>query len=456
MPRHLPLLRTLALLVVAHLPSQAPSSPAPSAPVPTRRGTELRELTRAAADQVVAIPTSSQHGLAATPDGVLWALVLRAEQVSADRASKDGSDLEIWTSADRGGHWTHCASAPTAKDHDGALVPYGDGVTLAWTAAAGGGLSNVYTQHYSVAKAQWLGEPVLLTASTGEQDQYFQPDIEATADGTLVVAFGCHRAPQRGPWRSGWSTGLRWRAPGRDTWAEVVQANVSTHGVSGTLAAHGAMVDVVYRTNPGQAILGLRTLHPASGTFAEEQDHPATAALVGSEPIANVAALAIDAQGGRTVLHVLGGDEPGEGRLAVSFAPAGAAGPGAFVTRELCADPPLVGGNANPRHFVLCRGPGNLIHAYFAKAEEGYAALWHCALTEGQPAFAPQRVAEGGADAFVMLSGNRCAATTSTAHLLVLGRPERNPGGVVSVFGSWPAQTTVTAKARTSRPAAGR
>jgi hypothetical protein len=441
----------LVLLLATHLPSQTPPSPRPP-----RRGAELRQLTVATPEQVVSIPTNSQHGLVATADGTLFALVVRAQFQNAEHTGIATSDLELWTSTDRGEHWTHCGSAPTRDDCDGAMVPEGDGVTLAWAARDGGAVSDVFTQHFAAAKAQFVGAPLRLTAGTGEQDQYFLPDLECTADGALVVAFGCHRAPQRGPWRCGWSTGLRWRAPGRDVWSEVVQANVSTHGVGGTLAAHGNAVDVVYRTNPRQAILGLRTWLPATGTFAQEQDHPATAAQEGMEPVANVASLAIDALGGRTVLHVLGGDTPGQGRLAVSFARAGATGPDAFTTQDLCADPPLVGGNENPKHFVLCRGPGNLVYAYFAKAEEQFAALWQCALTDGQAAFPPQRVVEADAAAFLVLSGNRCAATTSTAQVLVLGRSAQHPGGVVSVFGTWPAQTTVTTARRGATGAAGR
>ena len=421
-----------AFVLGATLAAQTPSVPAP-------RGQGLIEVTYAADDEYVTGVGTFQHGACPTRNGALFVLVVRTKFAGPGRTGDATSDLELWRSDDRGGSWRRAASTPTARDGEGALVPDGDDLACAWSALGDGKWSNVFVQRFEVAKDAWIGEPMQLTKASGDEDQYFTPDLARTANGTLVVAFGCHRAPPNPPWTGGWSTGMRALRAGAKDWSPVQQVNGDSYGVAGNVLARGDLVDFTYRHNPGwsTAVHGLRTFDADKGELL-----PPVAPITPTEPdanshIANLGVLCSDGNGGRTLLHLVGNHSPGQGRLAVSFA----RGDQPFRRVDLADDPPLHAGNENPAHYTLARGPGNQVWAYFGKASEQFANLWQCLLEDGVAVGAPRIVVKGEPQQFASLSGMRTDGVFCGLHVVVTSRLPKNRGGVVSVFGSWPSRT---------------
>lgn len=429
-----PLVLALTGALVA-LPAQAPAP----------HGPELLEVTRAAAGETVGVPRTTQHGLAGMRDGSVHAAILRS------RANGTETDLELWCCAAGTRQWQQIGAAPTLGDDVGAIVVDGDLLAVAWSARGTGTWYSVYAQRFDPAKRTWIGEPALLAKGTGEEDQYAVPDLERVRSGALVCVFGTHRSPV-GAWTSGWSTGMCWLAPGARAWTDPVQVNTHMYGCAGTLAALGDSIDIVFRTNPDTARLGLRTFDAVRGAFTADKDLLATEPTPDGEWIANTPAMAIDALGGCTILLQVGaldalGSSPNErGRLVLAYAPPGGGAGRQFTSTLLCEDPTLHGGNENPHHFALVRGPANQLHAYFAKAGDDFASLWHCAIVEGKPVGAPRRIGEGQPHAFATICGMRCAQSFSTVHAIVAGYPTDAAGGIVRAVGRWPARTVFDAR----------
>ena len=349
------------------------------------------------------------------------------------------SDLELWRSDDRGAVWQRAASVPTLGDSDGALVPDGENLACAWSANAGGKWTNVYAQRFDVEKNEWIGAPEQLTKASGDEDQYFTPDLARTANGALVVSIGSHRSPPNPPWSGGWSTGMRVQAARGAEWSPLRQVNGDSYGVAGNLLARGDCVDFTYRHNPGwsTAVHGLRTFDAAKRELLDAGAPITTAEPGENAHIANLGIFCSDGSGGRTLLHLLGNHSPGQGRLAVTFA----RGDQPFRTVDLVEDPPLHAGNENPTHYTLARGPGNQVWAYFGKASEQFANLWQCMLEDGVAVSAPRVVVKGEPQQFALLSGMRTDGVFCGLHVVVTARLPKNRGGVVSVFGSWPSRT---------------
>lgn len=413
-----------------------------SAQTPAKRGQQLIEVTRAGPDEMVGCSAVNQNGAAPARNGALFVLVSRAtfgKKTGANPGLLLGTDLELWRSDDGGLTWRHAASTPTSDDGAGSVIPDGDLLACLWSSRQGTPFSHVFFQRYDPASDRWLGEPVRLAEAASRDDQYHAGDLVRTSDGALVAVFGNHAMPRGPAWTCSWSTGMRWLKVGAAAteWSPVVQVNVSNYGCMATALARGSLVDITYRTNPGEAIHGLRTVDGATGEFAQQADEN-----VGPEPgpgqyIANVGILCGDGIGGRSLLHLLGDRQPGNGRLVVSWSR-----PGEPVrTTPIASDPDLVAGNENPQHFVLARGPGNQVFALFAKQSEGFADLWQCVLEDGRPVGEAKVVARGEKGAFVTLTGMRCSEVWSGLRVVVLGRPEKCPGGVVSAFGVWPARS---------------
>lgn len=409
---------------------------AQAVPAPPLRGQRLVTVTTAAANEYVGCG-AVHNGLSPARDGSLFVLVTRTVFAGADRTGAATSDLELWRSTDGGGSWARAASTSTRGDSDGALVATDDGMAVTWTATDGESWSSVWFQRFDVASGKWVGGPERLARGRGEEDQYFCSDIGCTASGALVVALGSHRSPPA-PWTCGWSTGMRWLASGAASWSDLVQVNGEYYGVMGNLIVRGDQVDFTYRTNPGwsDAVHGVRAFDAKTGAFVAATETVPIAAAENSS-IANTGILVADDAGGRTLLHVLAGEQPGHGRLAVSFARPGEA----WKTVDVADDPPLAAGNLNPTHFTLARGPGNQVFAYFAKLVESYANLWQCTIEDGALASPPKVVARGEAGSFLTVDGMRASGCFSGLHVATTSRTAQQPGGVVSVFGSWPART---------------
>lgn len=418
----------VAPLLLAALPGQRPA-PAP-------RSQRLIEVTAAAANESVSCSANYQHGVAVLRDGALFVLVPRATYANAERTGTAVSEAELWRSDDGGLHWRRAAVLPTDGDGDGALAADGDRLAIAWTSSNGTPFGDVYWQRFDPAADRFVGTPEVLTRATGDQDQYYVTDLVRTAGGALVVAIGSHRAPPA-PWTCGWSTALRWLPNGAAQWRPLQQVNVAYYGTCGSMLVRGELVDFVYRTNPGSAVHGLRTFDTQKGAFVQDRDERAMVEPTADNEITNVAVPCIDGTGGRTVLHVLAAEQPGKGRLAISFARPGQE----WRTTSIADDPDLIAGNENPVHFALARGPGNQVFCYFSKKSEAFAHLWQCVLEDGVAAVPPRRVASGDEGAFLTITGMRLAEAFSGLHVAVIGRTASRPGGVVSVFGSFPARS---------------
>lgn len=412
-------------------------APAQVVPAPPLRGQRLVTVTSALANEYVGCSSAAQNGLTPARDGSLFVLVVRTVYQGADRTGASTSDLELWSSTDGGASWSRAGATATRGDADGALAATADGLAVAWTASDGESWSSVWFQRFDVATGTWVGKPERLARGSGREDQYFCSDIGCTASGALVVAIGSHRSPPA-PWTCGWSTGMRWLAPGAKGWSDLAQANNEFYGVMGNLIVRGDQVDFTYRTNPGwgTAVHGVRAFDTKTGAFVAATENVTNAAGESSS-IANTGILVADDAGGRTLLHVLAADQPGRGRLAVSFARPGEG----WKTVDVADDPPLAAGNLNPTHFTLARGPGNQVFAYFAKLSESFANLWQCTIEDGAVAAPPKIVARGEEGSFLTVSGMRASGCFSGLHVATLARTAQQPGGVVSVFGSWPAKT---------------
>jgi hypothetical protein len=425
----------LAALPIALAPSDACAQSPPPA-----RGQRLIEVTRATAFENLSTSASGQNGAAPARNGALFVPIVRtrfAGPVDGDRGAVVDSELELWRSDDGGLGWRRANVAPTNGDGNAALIPDGELLACLWSAADGQTFSSVFWQRYDPRTDQWVGSPTSIAAGTSGSDQYHASDLARTDGGALVAVIGNHADPKAPVWNCSWSTGMRWLAADASEWGPLVQVNVNSYGCCATAMARGERVDISYRTCPAEAVHGLRTVDGRTGRFEQDTDENA-----GNEPaadayIANVGVLCHDATGGRSLLHLLASRSPGKGRLVVSWSRQGTSG----RTTTIADDPVLVAGNENPQHFTLARGPGNQVFAYFSKQSEGFAHLWQCVVEEGVPVGEARRVASGEEGAFVNLAGMRSSGVFSGLHVVALGRGGKSGGGVVSVFGSWPARS---------------
>ena len=423
-----------ALIGVAfHLLSCVPAQQLPC------RGQGLVEITRAGVDEIVSCMSSRANGAAPSRDGALFVLVHRIKSTSKAGHTIHDNGLELWRSNGDGSAWRRAAVAPVDQSRSGVLAPDGDLLSCLWSASEGRPFGNVYWQRFEPRTEQWIGSPMLLAEGRHTSDQFGVSDLVRTEGGALVAVFG-NNADVRAPvWNCPWSTGMRWLGSGcgDQEWSPMVQVNVIPYGLCATAAARGHLVDIVYRTNPGDAIHGLRTVDGRDGEFVQESEENA-----GQEPaigswIQNQGVLCIDGTGGRTLLHVLADYQSGAGRLVVSWSR-----PGQPVrTATIAEDPPLEAGNNTSFHFTLARGPGNQVFAYFAKVSEHFANLWQCLVEDGLPVGAGKCVAHGKPNDFFMQTGMHHGDALTGMHVVTLGRPAAAPGGVVSAFGSWPART---------------
>lgn len=409
---------------------------------PTKRGQHLIEVTRAGPDEMVGCSAAYQNGAAPARNGALFVLVSRAtfgRQTGGNPGVLLGADLELWRSDDGGLTWRRAASTPTGEDGNGSLIPDGDLLACLWSSRQGTPFSHVFFQRYDPANDRWLGEPVRLAEGVSVGGQYHAGDLVRTTEGALVAVFGNDAAALGPAWTCSWSTGMRWLKAGAAAtdWSPVVQVNVNNYGCTASASARGSLVDITYRTNPGEAIHGLRTVDGATGQFAQPTDENAGPEPGPGQYIANLGILCGDGVGGRSLLHLLGDHAPGNGRLAVSWSRPGEP----LRTTTIASDPVLCAGNENPQHFTLARGPGNQVFALFSKQSEGFADLWQCVLEDGRPVGEAKVVAHGDKGAFVTLTGMRCSEVWSGLRAVTLGRTEQHPGGIVSVFGAWPARS---------------
>lgn len=407
---------------------------------PPLRGQRLIEVTRAAATEYVSCMAATQNGAAPARNGALFVPVVRSTfqgPIDGARGELVDAELELWRSDDGGLTWRRANVAPTKREGNAALVPDGELLSCLWSAANDQPFGSVFWQRYDPRTDQWIGSPVTIAAGTSTSEQCGVSDLARTDSGALVAVVGNNAEAKAPVWNCPWSTGMRWLAAGKTEWAPLVQVNVNNYGCCANAMVRGELVDICYRTNPGAQVHGLRTVDARTGQFVQASDENAANAPAADAYVANVGVLCRDATGGRSLLHLLGDHGPGKGRLAVSWAR-----PGEPVrTTVVAEDPPLAAGNENPQHFTLARGPGNQVFVYFSKQSEEFAKLWQCVVEEGLPVGDAKLVASGEANAFLAVTGMRCSDVFSGLHIVTLGRGGKLGGGVVSVFGTWPARS---------------
>lgn len=399
------------------------------------RGPRLVEVTRAGPNETIGVPSSTMSAVAALRDGTLFVAVARGLAPVAGEPAE--GDFELWRSDDGGVTWRKAGNAPTRRDSVGAIAAVGDRLECLWTSHDGGVYANAMHQAFDTRRDAWVGEPQTLAKGVDDEDQYYAADLVRTDDGSLVALIGSHRSPPAPVWNCGWSTGLRCLRPGKSEWTPLVQVNVASYGCLANAIVRGNVVDVTYRSCPSEAEHGLRSYDVTTGAFGQLAHENCGPTPAPNGYAANVGVLCVDGVGGRSLLHLLGDHEPGHGRICVSYARPGEA----IVTTVVADDPPLIAGNETAQHFVLARGPGLQVFAYFGKRSEQCADLWQCVLENGQVAVPARVVAHGDPGAFANLVGLRDSAVFSGLHGAVSARGEACPGGMVSVFGTFPART---------------
>lgn len=400
----------------------------------SRKFTEV-VVTTAGENEFVGSMPSYQKAIAQGLDGNWWLAIARSTK-PAD-GSPGVATAELWRSPD-GMRWEKGAVLPGTNSGSVAIVadPTAPRLHALWAAASKEGFGEPWYQAYDLATSKWEGEPVRLAEATAAEDQYFPIDLERAQDGTLVAAFGSHRAPKGKAWNCGWSMAVRARRANEAKWSDTLQANVASYGIGGGLWSLGTRVEGSYRTCPFDAIVGMRTFDTKTLAFVQAEDQNVSGPLEGSLGIANSSVNCVDTLGGRYVLHVVGDLGPGQGRLRLAYA---APESEAFTCFDLVEDPPLVRGNESYGHFALARGPGNQVLAFYGRAEESFARLHQRVLDAGETIGAAKVVAEGKERAFASLSGNEQATLRPGVQLVATRAGEGFGGGSVVVYGVLPS-----------------
>lgn len=329
-------------------------------------------------------------------DGERWFVLVN--RTGADATS----DLEIWSSSG-GRDWELLTHAPTARDSHGAIVAEPGRLHLLWQARADREWQSVYFATFDLVASQWTDEPQCLAQGSGANDHYFANDL-CVSDGVLVAAIGAHRSPKLQAYSS-WSTCLRTledRDKGR--WTDPARINVGSCAVWADLAAFDGIIHSSYRTYSGDDhCIAARRWDLATGRFLE-QDVRVVPGAGETLRHTNAGLIAIDQLGHRYVMTVLGSTKPTDGMIVVAHA---AADGNTWESLEIDADPAVQGGNTNPYHLALARGPGNQMLAFYSKAAEKNANLYVQVLDQGVRIGKPRVVERGLPGAFERLSGLR-------------------------------------------------
>ena len=370
-------------------------------------------------------------------DGAWWLMLGRHNAADEVGVREVRWRVELWRSPD-GMVWERRAIVPLDNASCGSIVA--DTLTsrlhLLVAVTVQGKWSEPWHVAYDVETGDWAGKPSQLAVATGDEDQYFANDIDCTESGALVAIVGSHRMPKPPEWTCGWSSALRCRKPGETEWSQALQINVANYGVGSNLSVRGDLVDCSYRTCPSSAVIAVRTYDANTRAFLQSEDEVANGALEGNNGVCNSSAICDDATGGRYVMFVVGGWEPGAGRLCVTYC-----GPGAteWRSKELAVDPPLKHGNESYSHFALARGAGNQVVAFYSKSFEEHANLHQRLLDGGELVGEESVVSRDRPGAFQSLSGNKQTELRPGIQLVATRGGEALSRASVMVYGVLPA-----------------
>ena len=385
-------------------------------------------ITSAAPGEQVAFGSAMTRPFAAIPGHGLFVAVTRVVDSTAR--------LELFRSGDGGLNWRRAAIVGAQSAGEGSLLVDGERLFLAWSGTGSRGFGSIFVQRFEPRDESFVGEPYELVSGSGAEDQYFSPDCECTADGTLVVMVGSHRNPPP-PWTCGWSSGIFVLRPDAKEWQGPLQFNAGSYGLWGNLQAIGDVVHASYRTTIDAAAIGSRGYDVVKGAFTTDSERRVSAS--GSQ-VANSCVICADDRGGLSVIFVAGATEPGKGRLVVGYSP-GTDQP--FTVQPLVDDPSLIAGNENPTHFALSRGPGDQVTAVYSKASEQFAHLYTRIVAEGVPMTAEHRVVEGEPGRFRIVHGLRSTQVETGVIALGNGPTKDALGGVITLHGVLPSRVTM-------------
>lgn len=399
---------------------------------------QFREVlvVRAEPGETVVSMACTQKAVARSSDGTWWLTIGRYAPKDEAAGRAERSALELWSSID-GIQWASAATVPMTRSGGASLVADPDRPVLhmLWSRADDNGLNEPYYQAFDLARREWVGTPNCLQKAVSADDQYYACDLERAQNGTLVAAFGSHSSPPFPPWKSGWSSAIRVLEPAAKEWGPVQLLNVASYGVGTDLCQNGNRIESSYRTCPYEAIVAVRTYDAATRAFVQEIDEPVSGAMEGSLGIANTCMVAVDALGGRYVMHVYADMGPGNGKVRVAYAPPGGS---EWRCSEVFADAPMIRGNEHYSHFVLARGPGNQVLAFYGKLEEECANLYQRVFDGGECIGSEKLLSKGRPGAFSSLCGNKQGGLKPGVQLVATRRGEAAESAAVAVYGVLP------------------
>lgn len=422
------------MLAAARLATQQPA--AADAPVERHLATAARPADPA---HRVESARPGQQAAVLTPGGRLCVGVREVDPAAREPAARG----LLRVSEDGGVTFTTLLELPGTPLRAPVLAadPERERVYVAWESAEHGS-SAVWFATADVETGALDAEPTLVEAPAPGEAPYLVEDLAVCTHGTVALAVTAHRRPPH-PWRP-WSAALFVRAPGADRFGEMVPINLGSSGVAPDLELRDDVVDITYRTIGDGSAFGiyLRSYDLRSGRFLQDRDVPVRLADGDAQP-ANTSVTCVDGGGNRYVLYAMAAPhDSGVNRLELAFLPATtqvSTGTPDWERQGVAADRALRGGNENPRHFALTRGPGDHVIALYSLVHEAHARLYARTFAQGEPFGEPRILAEGPPGAFTLVAG----VTDPRLLGLVLGAASgfdrARPGGRVVLAGRrWP------------------
>ncbi len=396
-------------------------------------------IFNASPSQTVRGMLSNRKGLTTTSDGRIWALSFLNEKKAKD-PSKD-YHLLLLVSSDGGKSWKKVSEARTLGESYGSLVvgPRGRNLHIVWSgydgkknpSRPGKYLSSIYYGVFDSVTGRWLGtKDTLIQAGKSDREQYYDPDVEVTPDGYVLISFGNrYVAPQGaignpGSWNSYlvWNKGQGWSKPNR--------VNKTTYGIGCDIhySPFDDKIHMAYRVGTGGYGTAYRSFDVSKAVFGPE-------ILV---PIANGAKglfhgnrnhLAVDPKNGDIwVLYIR--NEPNKtpklSEIRVAYLKRGAK---AFSKDYLVGrDSFGLGGNVSSYHYSLATTLSGAVTALFSLKSEGFNKLYQRILLP--TAILPKlRLRSGRANQFSWIAGYRPTKQGGGLHALISDHSSIGPLG---------------------------
>lgn len=398
---------------------------------------ELVDVYVARPGETVFVMSNYRRGVAVTRGGSIWVLVTRRSQ--------GGSELLLIGSKDGGRSFDSPISVPTAWAHMGSIVAdlEKDQLHVVWEGASKGRLGSLYHQRFSCDTTKFLGTPECLLHAKGADDQFHGSDLELTRRGDLCLTLFTHRSPDRKVWKGGWSGGLMILKKAAKKWSAPRKVNVGFTGIQPGLQVVKGDLYFAYRSFGGSRFgLYFRSYDPRSNRFLDQSDLPIMTGESIDEGVelqsANTGCLGADQSGNLYLLYAAGSPSHKKnrrvGQLRLAFASRSA--PGKFPTwksQVVSDDRAQLGGNTNPVHFCLSRGPADQLFAIYSLASQQHRKLYSQVYDGGTRVARRKLLAESRAGAFAGVTGMRSAHVDTGVLAVVHGTTTKARGGRVAL-----------------------